>query len=89
MISPRYSSRKFGFHTYYYDPNKDDDEKRIKFKRILKSPKPAKKPLRKYLLLTIIIAFFVWYLNDLGTRAPLEIRLENISVEDVSPDPTK
>ena len=86
MMKHHLSPRKFRYKSYYYDPVKDSDqEHQIKFKRILKSPRPAKKPMRKYLVLTVIIVFFFWYLNDLGQRGPLEIQLESVQVEDVTP----
>jgi hypothetical protein len=85
MFLHRPPIRQFGFKTYYYNPDKEieEDEHRVKFKRILRSPKPARKPVRRWLILLIGLLFFIWYFQN--TRKPSTIHIENVIIEDVSP----
>ncbi|MCA9742860.1 MAG: hypothetical protein H6695_20575 [Deferribacteres bacterium] len=77
--------RRFSFKSYYYDPESemDENEKRIKFKRILHSPRPAKKPVRRWFVLLVGMIFFIWYFNN--TQTPSTITIEDVTIEDVSP----
>lgn len=85
MFLHRPPIRRFSFKSYYYDPDKEieQEEHQIKFKRILRSPLPAKKPVRRWLILLIGLPFFIWYFQNI--RKPSTIQIENVIIEDVSP----
>ena len=86
MFMPNQRIRRFGFIPYYYNPEETEDEdgrRRIKFKRIRRSPKPEKKPVRRWLILLIGIAFIIWYLHK--AAGPQKIEVQDIRIEDVSP----
>ena len=76
--------RRFGFKTYYYDPEQEeqDPKRRLQFKRINKSKKPQAKPARRYILFLILVAYFVWYLGKMGNDKV--IRVEELQIEDIS-----
>lgn len=85
MFLHRPPIRRFGFQTYYYNPDNENQEKthRIKFKRILRSPKPVKKPIRRWVIFLIGLLFFLWYFH--GIDRPQDVVIEDITIEDVSP----
>lgn len=82
---PKPTIRRFGFKPYYYDKEKEerDEKHRIKFKRLLKSPRPERKPIRRWLLLVIAILYLIWYLNNVKRSEPIQV--ESLRIEDVSP----
>ncbi len=85
MFMPQHSIRRFEFRPYFYEPEKEEDEgkRRIKFRRLLRSPKPEKKPVRRWLILAIGILFLIWYLQQV--QGPPKIEVQDIQVEDISP----
>jgi len=89
MFMPSQKIRRFEFIPYYYNPEAsedDDGKRRIKFKRIRRSPRPEKKPVRRWIILLIGIAFLIWYLHK--AAGPQKIKVQDIRIEDVSPNPS-
>ncbi|RME01426.1 MAG: hypothetical protein D6814_01565 [Calditrichaeota bacterium] len=85
MFMPQQTFRRFEFKPYYYDPDKEeeDEKHRIKFRRLLKSPKPVKKPVRRWLILAIGVLFIIWYLQSI--QKPAKIEVQHIQIEDITP----
>lgn len=76
--------RRFKITPYFYDPEKENEENAgIKFRRILHSPRPGKKPVRRWLILVIGLLFFIWYFQNM--QKPQKIQVENITIEDITP----
>lgn len=86
MLFKQPQTRRFKITPYYYDKEKDEAEifglPRIRFKRLLHSQKPQKKPVRKTVVLLIGVGLLIWYLNDKAQNAPIQV--EMIQVEDIS-----
>ncbi len=85
MFMPQHHIRRFSFKPYYYDPEAEetDEKHRIKFRRLRKSPKPEKKPVRRWLILAIGIFFLIWYLQKV--QEPPKLEIQDIRIEDISP----
>ena len=85
MFLHRPPIRRFGFQTYYYNPEKESEDEghRIKFRRILRSPKPTKRPIRRWLIFLIGLLFFLWYFHNIEQST--EIVIEDVTIEDISP----
>lgn len=83
---PMQKARQFSFHPRYYNPEEDEAENhpRIRFKRLLRSPKPQKKSVRRYLILAIGLIFFIWYMHRVQEQQPIQI--EDIRIEDITPE---
>lgn len=87
MFYSKVPIRRFGFKPYYYDPEKEANEDGgIKFRRILKSPRPEPKPVRRWLIMAIAVAVMIWYLGKVNASRPIQV--ETIIIEDITPQST-
>ncbi|MCA9732502.1 MAG: hypothetical protein H6696_07875 [Deferribacteres bacterium] len=86
MFFKQPQARRFKITPYYYDKDKDEAEiyglPRIRFKRLLHSQKPNKKPVQKTIILLFGVFLLIWYLQNKSQNAPIQV--EMIQVEDIS-----
>lgn len=77
--------RQFKFQTYYYNPAKDDEEenKRIKFRRIRHSKRGSKNNPVRLLAVVIILIFMIYYLQKQAVVYDAVEQSNTIHVEDI------
>ncbi len=75
--------RQFGFTAYYYqtEEEKEQDEARIKFRRLRKNARTSRGSVKSLAFLVIFLSFCLYYLWTLVEPQTRTFELENIRIE--------
>jgi hypothetical protein len=83
MFRQKVQTRRFSFTPYYYqEPEEDEDAPRIRFRRVRRFERPARKPVLGLVVIVVILLWMLFYFTDVkeSSRA---IQMEDIRVEEV------
>lgn len=91
MLFPRFTPRKFTFTPYYYDKEAeeqeaDQEQHRIKFRRIRRKVTLVKKPISRLVLLAILILFALYYFWKLVEEESRTFKIEDVIIEESPSD---